>query len=141
MRPRKFTKINVEDFVKFDTKKVQKRTNQNAFFRYRDLTIHREVFNMFNSYGVKPEDEGLRGTGVSLAPTKIVKAAFRKEIVYPTSYDKINNSMSKVKKVGKNFAKKVIYLKEEHIGIDWQNYGSRKRPEEVFESLKECYII
>lgn len=139
MRPRKFTKINVSDFeIK---PKVEKRKKKDALKRYSDLVIHREVFNMFNSYGVKPEDKGLRGTGVSLAPTKIVKAAFRKEIIYPTSYEKVSNSMSNIKKVGKNFAKKVVYLKEEHIGIDWQNYGSRKRPEEVFESLKECYII
>lgn len=139
MRPRKFTKINVSDFeIK---PKVEKRKKKDALKRYSDLVIHREIFQMFNSYGVKPEDEGLRGTGVSLAPTKMVKAVIRKEIVYPSSYEKVSHSMSKIQKIGKNFLKKVVYVKEEEIGIDWKNYGVRKRPEEVFESLKECYII
>lgn len=102
--------------------------------------IEAEIHSMFRSLGTVPD----RFTpDVKLAPTKEIKITVKTFKYVPSQYRVIKNAMMETFESGKNFVRKAVFYRDTYVGIDWDAYSTRsdKRPEEVFESLKECYII
>lgn len=143
MRPRKFTKVDFSHTIAFRREVELLSRNYEQIKNKKDAMIAWEVGRMFQSLGVNPIENRIPREilGVNFAPVKDIKLTVKKTKVTPTKYTLVKNAMMLPMLVGSNFIKETLFIRETHQAIDWDNYGSRKRPEEVFESLQECYII
>lgn len=117
-----------------------KRRNLEQMIAKHQKMIEYEVHNMFRSLGTVPERLAPYAT---LAPTKTIKLTVKTTRTVPTEHEVVQNSMMKSFERGKNFVREKIFYKDSFPAIDWEAFrqSASKRPEEVFESLKECYII
>lgn len=143
MRPRKFTKVDFSHTIAFRKEKELLSRNYEQIKKKKDAIIAWEVGRMFGTLGVNPIEKRIprEVLGVNFAPVKDIKLTVKKTKVSPTKQNLVKNAMMPLMLIGSDFIKETLFIRETHQAIDWDNYGSRKKPEEVFESLKECYII
>jgi hypothetical protein len=143
MRIRKFTKVDFSHTRAFRMERELLARNYEQIKNKKDAMIAWEVGRMFGTLGVNPIEQKIprEALGVNFAPVKDIKMTVKKTKVTPTTKTLVKNAMMPATLIGSDFVKETLFIRETHQAIDWDNYGSRKRPEEVFESLQECYII
>lgn len=143
MRPRKFTKVDFSHTIAFRRERELLARNYEQIKNKKDAMIAWEITRIFQSLGVNPIENKIprEVLGVNFAPVKDIKLTVKKTKVTPTKRTLVKNAMMPLMLIGSNFIKETLFIRETHQAIDWDNYRSRKRSEEVFESLKECYII
>lgn len=143
MRPRKLIKVDFSHTIAFRRERELLSRDYEQIKNKKDAMITWEVGRMFQSLGVNPIMNRIPREilGVNFAPVKDIKLTVKKTKVTPTKQTIMKNAMMPPMLIGSNFIKETLFIRETHQAIDWDNYGSKKKPEEMFESLQECYII